>query len=229
MKAVILQPSYIPWRGYFHQIIRADIFVFLDDVQYDRRGWRNRNRIKTAHGSKWLTIPVHSKGVQVNKTPIKDIQISWERDWSNEHWRKIETAYHRAPFFNQVGSMLYDYYQAHPQYLADFTIELTTAIANYLGIINTQFTRSSCLLSTGNKTDKLISILQIIGADQYLTGPSARNYIEEAKFADNHITLEYMKYDYREYSQLYPPYDPQVSIIDLLFMMGQDALQLISG
>jgi hypothetical protein len=227
MKAVILQPSYIPWRGYFHQISKADVFVFLDDVQYDRRGWRNRNRIKTAQGSRWLTIPVHSRGVQIENTPIKDIQISWEKDWIGDHWQSIESSYHRAPFFELVSPMLREYFQIKPTHLADFTIELTTGISNYIGIAGTKFIRSSSLDVTGIKTDRLISILKSISADQYLTGPSAKNYIEETKFLDNNISLEYMMYDYREYAQLYPPYDPQVSIIDLMFMTGPDSLQYI--
>ena len=228
MKAVILQPSYIPWRGYFHQIAKADVFVFYDDVQYDRRGWRNRNQIKTANGLQWLTIPVHSKGVQLHATPINQIPIAWEKNWMEDHLKSIQHAYakapHFSPFFEQV---LIPAYQHH-HYLADFTIHLTIAIARYLGISHTTFIRSSTLNGTGVKTERLIKILKQIGANHYISGPSAKDYIDTEAFSNNNIELEYMQYNYPEYPQLYPPFEPAVSIIDLIFMTGQEALGYIA-
>ena len=106
MKCVILQPSYIPWRGYFHQIQKADIFVFLDDVQFDRRGWRNRNRIKTAKGTHWLTIPVLSKNHQSDGTPINQIPICWDRPWNSNHWSTLRHAYAKAPYFDDYAPLL---------------------------------------------------------------------------------------------------------------------------
>ncbi len=220
---VILQPSYIPWRGYFHQIGLADIFVFYDDVQYDKRGWRNRNRIKTPHGLKWLTIPVHSRGAQTHSIPIHQIRICWDTPWNEEHWRTIEYAYHKAPYFEQYAAHLYPHYARQEQMLADFTIELTKKIAALLGITSTRFLRSSALQAQGRKTDRLIAILQQVGADHYLSGPSAQNYIEADKFHAAGISLEYMRYNYPPYEQLYPPYEPHVSILDLLFMTGPAA------
>src|ERR1700730_8883427 len=99
MTCVILQPSYIPWRGYFHQIQKADVFVFYDDVQYDTGGWRHRNRIKTPTGTRWLTIPVHSQGVHTNNILINQITVAREQSWQQKHWRTLEAAYRKAPFF----------------------------------------------------------------------------------------------------------------------------------
>src|SRR5258706_11300443 len=99
MNCVILQPSYIPWRGYFHQVHKADVFVFYDCVQYDDRGWRNRNRIKTARGPQWLTIPVHSKGAQTLVIPIKDVGIVWDNPWNKKHWAALQHNYGQAPHF----------------------------------------------------------------------------------------------------------------------------------
>jgi len=229
MKCVILQPSYIPWRGYFHQIAKADLFVFYDDVQYDRRGWRNRNKIKTASGSQWLTIPVHAKGVQQAQTAIQDIQIVYDDDWNDSHWKSISMAYQKAPFFDDYASLIYEFYQRKPAFLADFTIETTIALAYQLGIRNTDFVRSSSLGVDGAKTDRLINILQKVGATDYISGPSAQAYIEEEKFNTAGITLEYMSYNYPAYPQLYPPFDPQVSILDLLFMTGTDAMTYFTG
>lgn len=223
MNAVILQPSYIPWRGYFDQINRADVFVFYDDVQYDKHGWRNRNRIKNRQGGQWLTIPVHSKGVVVEHTPINQVEIDWREEWSARHLRAIRENYSKAPFFKTYSPWLDEIYQRRPTLLADFTIPLAIEIAQRLGNCHTKFVRSSTLQVSGQKTDRLIQILTQIGATHYISGPSARSYIEDDQFQNAGITLEYMEYNYPEYPQLYPPYDPFVTVLDLLFMTGPDA------
>jgi len=133
MKCVILQPSYIPWRGYFHQIARSDVFVFYDDVQYDTRGWRNRNRIKTADGTRWLTIPVHSKGAQTDHIAINKIKIDWSKSWNEQHWQTLKHAYAKAPFFSQFSEKLQEIYSQTNDLLADFTIPLTIQVSNWLG------------------------------------------------------------------------------------------------
>lgn len=223
MNVVILQPSYIPWRGVFDQIRRVDVFVFYDDVQYDKHGWRNRNRIKSPQGGQWLTIPVHNQGVVVENTPINEIEIAWEHDWAAKHLRAIRQNYGKTPFFNDYAGWLEDVYSRRPALLADFTIPLTIEIARLLGITHTQFLRSSTLCASGHKTDRLIEILTGLGATHYISGPSARSYIEEEKFKNANITLEFLEYNYPEYVQLYPPYDPYVSVLDLLFMTGPEA------
>jgi hypothetical protein len=227
MKCVILQPSYIPWRGVFHQIYLADVFVFYDDVQYDKHSWRNRNRIKTHQGPQWLTIPVHSKGV-TQGIPINQIEIDCRQPWQDKHWATIQQAYGKAPYFQRYAPLLEEFYRQRPSLLAGFTIDLTVALAGELGITHTRFLRSSSLQAGGSKTERLVQILQLLEADEYLSGPSARAYIDEDQFRSAGIRLKYMTYDYPEYPQLYPPYDPQVSILDLLFMTGPDALRYIS-
>jgi len=228
MKCVILQPSYIPWRGYFDQINQADVFVFYDDVQYDKHGWRNRNQIKTAQGKQWLTVPVHSGGVTVEATPIREVRIDWHTPWNKSHWKALTFAYNRAPFFSTYAPLLESFYRRHDEFLADFTIDLTIALAGELGIRKTRFVRSSTLHAGGQKTGRLIQILTELGATHYLSGPSAREYIEPDQFASAGIELEYIIYAYPEYPQLYPPYDGQVSILDLLFMTGPDAIKYIA-
>ncbi len=225
MNVVILQPSYIPWRGYFDQIRRADVFVFYDDVQYDKRGWRNRNQIKTARGKQWLTIPVYSRGAQTDHLPIHRIPIVWDHPWNRDHLKSISQSYGRAPFFDRYLPLLEQFYNRHDQWLADFTIDFTVELARQLGLRQTRFLRSSTLEGSGQKTDRLISILKKVGATHYISGPSAREYIEPEKFEAAGISLEYMHYDYPEYPQLYPPYDPTVSILDLLVMTGPEALK----
>jgi hypothetical protein len=141
----------------------------------------------------------------------------------------LNFAYGRTPFFRAYAPLLESFYQRCDEFLADFTIDLTIALARELGIGRTRFVRSSALNTSGQKTERLIEILVQLGATHYISGPSARAYIEEDKFTASGITLEYMEYNYPEYPQLYPPYDPQVSILDLLFMTGPEALNYIVG
>jgi hypothetical protein len=223
VNVVILQPSYIPWRGYFDQIRRADVFIFYDDVQYDKHGWRNRNQIKTAQGKQWLTIPVHSRGV-TEGTPIKDVRVDWSRPWAKNHLKALTFAYRKAPYFQEYLPLVESFYSRRDDYLADLTIETSILLSRALGIASTRFLRSSQLSGIeGARTDRLIQILRHVGATHYISGPSARGYVEPEKFEQAGITLEYMEYNYPEYPQLYPPFDPFVTILDLLFMTGKDA------
>jgi len=228
MNVAIIQPSYIPWRGYFHQIFKSDLFLFFDDVQYDKHGWRNRNRIKTANGVQWITIPVISTGVIENSTPINQIKIDWSRNWDEKHWAMISQSYARSPFFKEYEPLLRPFYTSKPEFLADFTIELTIFLTRLMGFNQVKFMRSSELKSiSGIKTDRLIQILTQVETTNYISGPKAQDYIEKNKFAQANISLEYMTYDYPEYPQRFPPYDPNLSILDLLFNTGKEAAKFI--
>lgn len=229
MKVVILQPSYIPWRGYFHQIQKADLFIFYDCVQYDKHGWRNRNAIKTAQGSQWLTIPVNTKGCVSEGKVIKDIPIIWDTPWNEKHLKSIQQNYAKAPFFITYSPLLESIYSRRDSILADFTCATTEMIARELGIRHTQFLRSSAIDAEGSKTERLIGILKKVGSTHYISGPSAEDYIERDQFEDSGISLEFMAYDYPEYPQLYGAFQPQVSILDLLFNVGPDAGKYIWG
>jgi len=227
MKVVILQPSYIAWRGYFEQIRRADLFVFYDDIQYDKHGWRNRNQIKTHQGKQWITIPVHTKGVTQGGL-IKDVRIDWSKPWAKSHLKSLTIAYSKSPFFKRYLPLLESIYERHDEYLADFTIETSILLARELGFTATQFIRSSELSGLeGQKTDRVLSVLKQVGATYYICGPSASSYMEPEKFDAAGIAFEYMQYNYPEYPQLYSPYDPQVSILDLMFMTGEKASDYI--
>lgn len=228
VSCVILQPSYIPWRGYFHQIQKADAFVFYDDVQYDKHGWRNRNRLKGSEGGQWITIPVLSKGA-VSGLAIHEVRINpSDKAWARKHWASIEQLYGRAPYFDEYAGRLEPHYAKPPEMLADFTIGLTVAIAGWLGL-GPRFERSSELGIGGGKTERLVAIASHLGATRYVTGPSARGYLDERLFEQAGMEVEYMAYDYAEYEQRFPPFDPQVSVLDLLFMVGPEAGRHIWG
>jgi|HubBroStandDraft_6_1064221.scaffolds.fasta_scaffold17137_3 hypothetical protein len=227
MNCAILQPSYLPWRGYFHQIQKADVFVFYDDVQYDKHGWRNRNRIKTSQGTQWITIPVKKKGNVEQARPICDVEIDWDRDWNRKHLSALMLAYQHAPYFGDFRELLENWYSSPPAKLVEFTINTTIEIAQRLGLGHKTFLRSSALHVHGYRTERLIEIVKAVGCRNYISGPSAQAYLDEELLKQAGITLEYMRYDYPEYPQLYPPFDPHVSILDLLFMTGSNASKSI--
>jgi hypothetical protein len=227
MRCAIVQPSYLPWRGYFHQIQKADVFVFYDDVQYDKHGWRNRNRIKTAGGPKWLTVPVAVRGNVVTGLPINEVRIADDR-WPAKHLATLRQAYARAPYVDECVALLEPHLTRGHERLADLTVDLTVALAGRLGL-ERRFVRSSELGVEGDRMDRLMSVLDRVGATHYISGPSAQAYMEPERFRDAGITLEYMSYDYPAYDQLHPPFEPQVSVVDLLAMAGDRAGELIWG
>jgi len=226
---VILQPSYIPWRGYFDQILKADVFVFYDDVQYDKHGWRNRNRIKTPNGSRWLTIPVSAKGNITHSRYIKDIPIVYDKDWVNLHLENLKSNYSRTPYYREYMDLLLPFYKNRYELLADFTIDTTIALAGKLGVPAERFVRSSELGIEADRNQRLIDILHHLNCNHYITGPSAQDYIERQLYADAGIELSFINYDYPTYPQPHPPFDSQVTILDLLFMVGSDAPKYMKG
>jgi hypothetical protein len=225
---VILQPSYIPWRGFFDLAHRSDVFVFYDDVQYDKHGWRNRNRVKTSQGTQWLTIPVLSSGNVEEGLLVKDARIA-SRNFTKKHLATLRQCYAKAPFFTETWSKVEPLFTARTDFLCDLTIPSAVALARLLGIERTRFVRSSELGVGGGKTERLVNIVRHLGCDRYLSGPAARDYLDVEQFRQASIELEYIVYDYPEYPQLYPPYDPQVTVLDLLFMQGSRAGQWIWG
>jgi hypothetical protein len=222
MKVAILQPNYIPWKGYFDIINMVDIFVIYDDVQYTLRDWRNRNKIKTKRGLQWLTIP--TDGTQ--KKIIKDVKIVWDDRWNVKHWKSIVINYSKAQYFKEYKDYFEEIYlNLKDQYLWEVDLKFIELITKILGI-NTKIILSSDLDYDRNltKTERLITILKELNATNYLSGPSAKNYIDENLFKKENIELEWMDYSgYPEYPQLYPPFVHEVSIIDLIFNTGPNA------
>ena len=221
-----IQPSYIPWKGYFHIIQKSDIFVFHDDIQYTKQDWRNRNKIKTKYGSKWLTVPV--KGA-TPETLINDVIIDIGQKWELKHWNMILENYAKSLYFKLYADFFIEAYLKKWGSLSELDIYFTKKICTLLGINHVTFVKSSEMSITGTKTDRLVQICNKLGATSYLSGPSAKNYIEPEKFEKNSIKLEYMEYNYPEYPQLHSRFDPFVSIIDLLFNTGNDAPDYIWG
>ena len=221
-RVAIVQSSYIPWKGYFDLIAAVDEFILFDDVQFTKRDWRSRNRIKTAQGPQWLSIPCLTKGRM--EQLICETEVA-NHAWTREHWHAIELSYRRTPFFHLYRDQLQAlFFQAEElSLLSDINRLLIAGLAGLLGI-STPLRDSRTYEPQGRKTDRLLSICVAAGATVYLSGPSARSYIETEKFSSRDIQVIYADYgDYPEYSQLYPPFTHEVSVIDLLCNVGQEA------
>lgn len=220
-KVVITQSNYIPWKGYFDSIAIADDFVIYDDMQYTKRDWRNRNLIKTFSGTKWLTIPVEVKGKffqKINETKISDV------DWKKEHWNLIQQNYKRAPFFKEYKDYFEELYlNTKSLYLSEINFRFIKSICELLEI-NTRFHFSSDFILEEDSTERLVSICKKLEATDYYSGPAAKAYMEETRFENEKIRLNYFDYsNYPEYKQLHEPFYHSVSIIDLIFNTGVNA------
>lgn len=217
----IVQSNYIPWKGYFDLINLVDEFILFDDMQYTRRDWRNRNLIKTRAGLKWLTIPVAVKGNFFQK--IKDTRVS-DPGWGRTHWESIVHNYSKANHFAAFREVFESLYLGSQEsFLSQINYAFLTAICKILRI-ETRITWSDDYESVEGKTERLVSICKQAGATTYISGPAARDYIDEGLFNYADISLEYMDYSaYPEYRQLFPPFEHGVSVIDLIFNEGPDA------
>jgi hypothetical protein len=220
-KVAILQSNYIPWKGYFDIINSVDEFVLYDEVQYTRRDWRNRNKIKSPQGTMWLTIPVEVKGRYFQK--ISETRIS-DPEWRSRHWATISLYYSGAPHFRYYREFFEQLYMgADDAFLSRINHRFLTSICSLLNI-ETRLTWSSDYHCQGEKTERLIQMCKQTGATYYLSGPSAKGYIDEELFRQEGIVLAYMDYSgYPEYQQLNQPFDHAVSIVDLIFNEGPAA------
>jgi hypothetical protein len=222
--AVILQPGYLPWLGFFEQMWQADCFVFYDDVQYDKNGWRNRNRIKTPQGPHWLTVPVRAHLGDA----VKGVKIDNKQKWTEKQIKTIEQFYAQAPFFQEYFPAIRNILSAEYESLIDLDVALIEKINSMLGL-NRKILFSSKLKSQdGGKIGRLINICKEIGADAFYEGAAGANYIDDEEFAKNGIKIIYQDYKHPEYRQLYGKFEPYLSILDLLFNEGPDSLKILT-
>ena len=215
VRAVVLQSNYLPWKGYFDLIQSADVFVFYDEVQYTKNDWRNRNRVCSKNGPAWLTIPISRDAV---KLKISEVRLP-EARWQEDHYKMLCHSYRPAPYFKEIEPLLEEFYKTRTwDFLSEFNHHCTERIAGMLGLA-TRFLNSKGFALEGGRVERLISLLQQIGATEYLSGPSARAYLEgsEPLFAAAGIQLIFKSYSgYPEYPQLHAPFDHAVSILDVI-------------
>lgn len=217
-KVAILQSNYIPWKGYFDMIAAVDEFILYDDVQFTKNDWRNRNQIKTPQGVQWLTIPV---GQDIGRR-IRDVTIGTK--WQEKHWRTLESNYRRARCFEEIAMWLMPLYFDDPaSHLSHLNRRFIDAICNYLGI-KTKLSSSWDYSLIEGKTERLVDLCAQVGGTEYISGPAARDYIEEGEFKEWGIELTWFDYSgYPEYPQLWGGFEHGVTILDLLFNCGKDA------
>jgi len=218
---LITQSNYIPWKGYFDLINLADEFVIYDDMQFTRRDWRSRNKIKTPQGLHWLTVPVQVKGKFNQK--IKDTEIA-EEDWAEQHWKTIKQNYAATPYFQQFKEPFEAIYLGKKfRLLSELNHALIVTVCSALGI-KPSIRWSSEFDLAEDRTQRLVDICKTLGGTRYITGPAAKAYMDESMFAAAGVALDYFDYsNYPPYHQLHGEFAHDVSVLDLIFNEGKNA------
>ena len=222
MIAAIHQPQYLPWLGYFDKIDKADLFCVLDNVQFKKNEWQNRNRIKTAQGWQWVSVPVKHRFPQT----IQEVEINNLVNWRRKHLQSLITNYKRAPFFQEYIWFFEELYAKEWTSLADLNIHI---IENLCGLLDLQAERSlaSSLSLREDPTDRLIDICKALGADAYLSGKDGITYMDLERFKANGIRVAVQNFVHPVYPQLFGEFQSHLSIVDLLFNCGPDSVEKV--
>ena len=225
---VISQPTYLPWAGYFRIMKEADVYVFLDNVQFEQRSWQSRNRIKSVKEFSWLTIPTHHS----SQSRISDVEIDNSKEWMRQHFTAIKTSYGKAPYYGDYCHFFKSVYESKWTKLALLNIYLIKYFAKQLGL-SPIFVSASKLELAGKRTNLLLDICKMFGADRYVSSIGAKNYMEEdgAKsiFEKEGIKVEFLQVNLPKYPQLFGEFIPGLSVVDLVFNCGPDASKILFG
>ncbi|MCJ7656090.1 MAG: WbqC family protein [Dehalococcoidia bacterium] len=219
------QPVYLPWLGLFHKIALSDTYVFLDTAQYLKKDWNNRNKIKTAQGWIWLTIPVITKGKR--EQTLQEVRIDNQVNWKRKHWQSIRVNYSKAPYFHRYADFFQGIYQREWDYLNDLNEVILRFLLNELGIKVNFIKASTELELEGRKSDLVLDMCLKLNANVYIFGALGKNYAEVNKFDKHGISVLFQDYQHPEYSQQFGAFEPYMSVIDLLFNHGDDSLEII--
>lgn len=226
MKVGMIQSCYLPWRGFFDFIDDVDLFVIYDDVQYTRKDWRNRNKIKTSAGTRWITVPVCFS--QNNAVRILDAKIDYSQAWQRKHIGSITQAYRQAPYFNDYADNLFTLLNRPFETISQLNVALIRWCMQQLDIcVPLRFSQE--FSGGGDRNDRILGILRQLGCTEYLVGPAASVYIDEAAYRREGIGLSYKSYSYQPYPQLHGVFDGAVSAIDLLFNCGPGARRALKS
>lgn len=223
---VVLQPGYLPWLGFFDQMRRADVFVFYDDVQYDKHGWRNRNRIKTHAGPLWLTVPIRHRGLGPQR--ILDVEIDRRTPWARKHVASIRQAYADAPFIGRYMPALEEVLQRKWERLVDLDIACVELMAGWMGLTR-RVERSSMLGIGGTQSQRLINICRHFGASEYVSGDAASDYLDVPLFERQGLRVTWQHFVHPVYPQLHGDFAPYMSALDLILNCGEDAASFLEA
>ncbi|MBN1383316.1 MAG: WbqC family protein [Elusimicrobia bacterium] len=220
------QPQYLPWLGYLHKISKSDAFVYLDNVQYKKREFQNRNRIRTKEGWIWLTVPVITKGKYHQK--IFEVGIDNDDLWCNSHWESIKLNYSKAEHFSEHRDFFENIYSNKWEKLIDLNIKIIGYLLKVFEI-KTPVYYESKLGTTETSTDRIIQICKKLNADEYLSGRGGKDYMEENKFEESGIKLIWQEFKHPEYKQVYDGFQPYMSAVDLLFNHGPESIGILKN
>ena len=223
MIVAVHQPQYLPWLGYFDKIRRADVFCYLNDVQYKKNEWQNRNRIKTAQGWQWLTVPVRYRFPE----KINEVHINSTSDWKKKHLQALITNYSRAPYFKKYISIFEDVYSKDWELISDLNIHLIELLRGALQLQETRTVISSDLKLSDDPTGRLIDICNHLGADTYLAGQGGTNYMDVERFENNGLKVIVQEFEHPVYPQLFDEFQSHLSIVDLVFNCGPESMNII--
>jgi hypothetical protein len=223
---VISQPTYLPWTGYFRIMKEADVYVFLDNVQFEQRSWQSRNRVKSVNNFVWLSIPTHHK----SQSRINEVEIDNSKAWKRQHLTAIKTSYSKAPYFNEYYPWFKAVLESSWVDLSALNIYLIKRLAGFLGL-SPIFVRASKLVLEGKRTTLLLEICKHFGADRYVSSIGAKDYMEQdgakAIFDNAGIKVEFLQIKPFEYPQLFGQFIPELSVVDLLFNCGPNSSKVL--
>jgi hypothetical protein len=219
------QPQYLPWLGYFDKIRRADVFCYLNDVQFKKNEWQNRNRIKTDQRWQWITVPVRYRFPQ----KINEVQINSAVKWKKKHLQALVTNYHRAPYFEPIAAILEDAFSKKWEFISELNIYLIESLKTLLDLQEKKSVRSSELKLREEPTDRLIDICKALGADTYLAGQGGLEYMDLQRFEQNGLKVVIQKFRHPVYPQLFAGFQSHLSIVDLLCNCGPESMKIIIG
>jgi hypothetical protein len=218
----IHQPVYLPWLGFIKKIMSSEIFVFLDDVQFEKNGWHNRNKIKTSTGDIWLTVPVSSKSTQ----KLNDITIDTKSNWTKNHSKSIYLNYRKSPYFDDYWSELNEIYNTHFTKLIDLNLEIIKFLLKKFNIKSNTILSSTLDISKSG-SDRILEICKSQNSLNYLSGIQGKNYLNLEDFEKNNILVEFQNFQHPKYDQLFGKFSPNLSAIDLLFNEGPNSIEIL--
>jgi len=221
--AAVHQPQYLPWLGYFDKIRRADVFCFLDNVQYKKNDWQNRNRLKTAQGWQWLTVPVRYRFPQ----KINEVTINNAVAWKTKHLQSLATNYSRAPYFKKYAPIFEQVYSQDWERLSDLNIVLIERLSAALGLDQGSAVKASDFDLREDPTDRLIDICKSLNADTYLSGQDGGNYMDLERFKQSGIQVVIQDFNHPVYPQIFNGFRSHMSVVDLLFNCGPESMEKI--
>jgi hypothetical protein len=221
----IHQPGYLPWHGFFHRLALSDLHILFDTAQFEKNGFNNRVKIRTAQGEQWLTVPILAKG-RFGNNPIKDAQTNPTVAWQENHWKTITQSYGRATYFSEHSPFFRDFYTIPWTHLGPLNITALTYLARALGI-NCRLVKASELSVTGQKSELVLNLCRAVGATTYISGVNGRDYLDRRAFADAGVELRFQCYKEPHYQQFRQGFRPYISVVDLLFHHGPAAREIM--